>query len=95
MNLNSLYTYSLKPLRGSFLLEGVKAEVLASRNELCRFDDTRIFMSFALFTVFCFLAALLLFVIGGYEAGFHSVNAQAAYLSEDFLQITTFMEQVT
>jgi len=91
MNLNSLYTYSLRPLRGSFLLEGVKAEVRASQDELRRSDDAQTFRSFALFSAICLIAAALLLVIGGYEAGFHSVNAQAVYLSEDFLQITTFM----
>ena len=91
MNLNSLYTYSLKPLSGSFALEGVGAEVRASRDELRRCDDTATFRFFAGFFAICLTAAALLFVIGGYKAGFHTVNSLAAYLSEDFLQITTFM----
>ena len=91
MNLNSLYTHSLKPFRGSFALEGVAAEVHASRNALRLNDDAATFISFAGFCAVCMTTAALLFVFGGYEAGFHTINSLARYLSEDFLQITTFM----
>ena len=91
MNLNSLYTHSLKPFRGSFALEGVAAEVHASKNELRLNDDAVTFMYFAGFFAVCMTTAALLFVFGGYEAGFHTINSLARHLPEDFLQITTFM----
>lgn len=91
MNMSSVLAYSMKPLRGSFALEGVAAEVGLAKDELRRKEDSSSFkLFFGLFASFI-ITAMILYAIDGYKVGFHTINDLAFYLSEDFLQITTFM----